>query len=759
MRRKSKFKSKVLSAALCLMMVMSTGYTAFAADTGKSSETGDLTLKVKVTSGTEYSVDLTWNDISTDTTKYGYHILRSSDNGKTWETRSSWNVGDVVKVLNVYPNYSSKNYLINWMSRVVDSETGQPAGKGLFEIDTVQIDDYNKNADSYLLDENGEYKYDVVFFGSYDSNGGKDLTEASFQCTQKFIDSGRGVLFGHDTVCLVNTTQDHHEVFAQFADQLGIIATDYFEQPDRTSKANVVKTGLLTGFPWLIEGELDIPTTHVWGQYSGGDLPCTVWMTLQNQYPEPSSVYTEYAKRGLKRNAYLVSRNQLAMIQTGHSNGQASDDECKVFANTLFYLKQLTVTTSARDNSFYDITAPQKPTVKVSIDQLKGEQYSVTADIQTKDLGTDYQYRTEAIPYAEGDKVNSNIVNAQAFSGLKGFIVITTETEDSAKDLIEYQEDGKTLKNVIASEDGIIEYKAESLEKDKNYYLHVFAVDYAGNFSEETVYEIASDEILTGRWMQEGPGWWYQNVDGTYPKDTWMEISGKWYHFDVRGYMMTGWYKSGNYWYYLKTNGAMATNTWVDDDFYVDEDGKWVEGKEKVEAGWKHDEKGWWYVNEDGSYPKNQWKKIGEKWYHFDENGYMQTGWYKEGDTYYYLKEDGSMAVDEWIQDKYYLDENGKWVEGKEKTSGTWKQDSKGWWYVNEDGSYPKNQWKKIGEKWYHFDENGYMQTGWYKEGDYYYYLKADGSMACDEWVENDRYYIDANGHWMQDVVIIEDVR
>ncbi|MBQ3664691.1 MAG: hypothetical protein II919_01120, partial [Lachnospiraceae bacterium] len=138
---------------------------------------------------------------------------------------------------------------------------------------------------------------------------------------------------------------------------------------------------------------------------------------------------------------------------------------------------------------------------------------------------------------------------------------------------------------------------------------------------------------------------------------------------------------------------------------------------------------------------------------------YMQTGWYKEGDTYYYLKEDGSMAVDEWIQDKYYLDENGKWVEGKEKTSGTWKQDSKGWWYVNEDGSYPKNQWKKIGEKWYHFDENGYMQTGWYKEGDYYYYLKADGSMACDEWVENDRYYIDANGHWMQDVVIIEDVR
>lgn len=79
-----------------------------------------------------------------------------------------------------------------------------------------------------------------------------------------------------------------------------------------------------------------------------------------------------------------------------------------------------------------------------------------------------------------------------------------------------------------------------------------------------------------------------------------------------------------------------------------------------------------------------------------------------------------------------------------------WKKDAKGWWYQNADGTYPKNQWKKIGGKWYHFDKNGYMQTGWYQEGNTYYYLKKDGSMAADEWVDNGKYYVDSSGHWIK---------
>ncbi len=49
-------------------------------------------------------------------------------------------------------------------------------------------------------------------------------------------------------------------------------------------------------------------------------------------------------------------------------------------------------------------------------------------------------------------------------------------------------------------------------------------------------------------------------------------------------------------------------------------------------AGWYEDEKGWWYQNEDGTYPKGCWAWLHEAtggtdgWYLFDDSGYMLTG-------------------------------------------------------------------------------------------------------------------------------------
>lgn len=41
--------------------------------------------------------------------------------------------------------------------------------------------------------------------------------------------------------------------------------------------------------------------------------------------------------------------------------------------------------------------------------------------------------------------------------------------------------------------------------------------------------------------------------------------------------------------------------------------------------------------------------------------------------------------------------------------AGQWRQDTKGYWYENDDGSYPTNQWQEIDGKHYYFDLNGYM--------------------------------------------------
>ncbi len=308
------------------------------------------------------------------------------------------------------------------------------------------------------------------------------------------------------------------------------------------------------------------------------------------------------------------------------------------------------------------------------------------------------------------------------------------------------------------AEDGNYYYLKEngSMARDEWVENEKYYVDEDGKWIKDKTKE------QTGTWKENSKGKWYRYSDGTYPKNEWKEIDGERYHFDANGYVQTGWYVEDGTYYYLKEDGSMARDEWVENDkYYVDEDGKWIKGKTKEETEktgtWKENSKGKWYQNADGTYPKNEWKKIDGKWYHFDANGYMQTGWYVENGTYYYLKADGSMAVDEWVENgKYYIDANGKWVKGKTQETGSWKKDSKGWWYQNADGTYPKNQWKKIGEKWYHFDAGGYMQTGWYKEGSVYYYLKADGSMAVDEWVENGKYYLDSNGHWVKDAVASE---
>lgn len=41
--------------------------------------------------------------------------------------------------------------------------------------------------------------------------------------------------------------------------------------------------------------------------------------------------------------------------------------------------------------------------------------------------------------------------------------------------------------------------------------------------------------------------------------------------------------------------------------------------------------------------------------------------------------------------------------------AGEWQQDTAGWWYSEDDGTYPVNQWKEIDGKHYYFNENGYM--------------------------------------------------
>lgn len=110
---------------------------------------------------------------------------------------------------------------------------------------------------------------------------------------------------------------------------------------------------------------------------------------------------------------------------------------------------------------------------------------------------------------------------------------------------------------------------------------------------------------------------------------------------------------------------------------------------------------------------------------------------------------------------------------------GQWRQNSRGWWYQYANGSYPKNQWVKIGGSIYHFDADGYMQTGWKKiDGDWYYfasggamqtgwqkiggkwyYFAGGGAMATgSQRIGGTQHYFKSNGVWVDPNVVVQKV-
>lgn len=40
--------------------------------------------------------------------------------------------------------------------------------------------------------------------------------------------------------------------------------------------------------------------------------------------------------------------------------------------------------------------------------------------------------------------------------------------------------------------------------------------------------------------------------------------------------------------------------------------------------------------------------------------------------------------------------------------AASWVQDYVGWWWQDNDNSYPVNQWREVNGAWYWFDDNGY---------------------------------------------------
>ena len=174
---------------------------------------------------------------------------------------------------------------------------------------------------------------------------------------------------------------------------------------------------------------------------------------------------------------------------------------------------------------------------------------------------------------------------------------------------------------------------------------------------------------------------YYFEESGQYVGGKWIEVNGKKYHFQMDGMLETNkWI--GNY--YVKSDGAMAKNEWFFDKnygsyFYLGVDGKYIGGNRwyQVDGDWYYfiadgqmATRKWidsYYVKEDGRMAKNemQYDQSSGSSYYFKEDGTVAKNyWAKVGDYWYYFKSNGKVARKEWIDNKYYVLDNGKMATG-----------------------------------------------------------------------------------------------
>jgi len=173
---------------------------------------------------------------------------------------------------------------------------------------------------------------------------------------------------------------------------------------------------------------------------------------------------------------------------------------------------------------------------------------------------------------------------------------------------------------------------------------------------------------------------YYLDVSGKYVRNQWRKIDSKWYHFRKYGEMDTSkWIGS----YYVKSDGAMAANELVYDptynsSFYFDENGN------TLNKQWKEIDGEWYYFKDGGYIAKNEWvgsyfikgngrmaknemqydQSTGSSYYFKEDGTFAKNYWAKVGGYWYYFKSNGKVARKEWIENKYYVLDNGKMATG-----------------------------------------------------------------------------------------------
>lgn len=179
---------------------------------------------------------------------------------------------------------------------------------------------------------------------------------------------------------------------------------------------------------------------------------------------------------------------------------------------------------------------------------------------------------------------------------------------------------------------------------------------------------------FASEWVSDQNGWKYKMDNGNFLYDNWHGENGKSYFLGRDYYLVTNMWIPHGTWYYVGADGAALQNTVTPDGYTVDSNGNcldqngeiievtfeesqqyWdnyyanknndnsvsnIENSNDSKTGWRKNESGWWYENEDGTYPRSTWKSIDGKEYYFGADSYLYVG--RVTPDGYYVDESGA---------------------------------------------------------------------------------------------------------------------
>ena len=204
-----------------------------------------------------------------------------------------------------------------------------------------------------------------------------------------------------------------------------------------SNKVKISKKGFLTQFPWSlgpVGTVLTIPESHtavnvatgnVWMEFTGTeDYDRRGYAFLEKMNFENAPKTPEYNYK-----YYLTTWNNTAMIQTGHSQGKSTEDERKVLANTLFYLKQITHKKDILDNSGEDLENPNKvDTVQTAFNSNNTTSVKFR---RPEDKGSTYEYYVKGLDGLR--EFTSDTKSATIITGVKKYKYAITEGTDEVQ--------------------------------------------------------------------------------------------------------------------------------------------------------------------------------------------------------------------------------------------------------------------------------------------------------------------------------------